>query len=161
PSSVGISVPSPYHLQLIVAAGKSRLTRSGARHRPLPGRVVPLRLFFWRAAPPPPRTRPAAGGALPRPPPPPPPAADRPCRVLALMLGNQPGDLGFEPIPAPRPGPWLAAGPLVEPGPGHPQRPAGHRGGNAVLLPLGGDERGHRYRPIASLTQRATLRLST
>ena len=32
---------------------------------------------------------------------------------------------------------------------------------DAVLLPLGGDQRGHRYRPIASLTQRATLRLST
>jgi hypothetical protein len=30
-----------------------------------------------------------------------------------------------------------------------------------VLIPLGGDQGGHRYRPIASLTQRATLRLST
>src|SRR5262249_17940606 len=49
PSPVGISVPSPYHLQLIFAAGKSRLTRSGARHRPFPGRVVPLRLCFRRA----------------------------------------------------------------------------------------------------------------
>src|SRR5262249_14319447 len=48
PSPVGISVPSPYHLQLIFAAGKSRLTRSGARHRPFPGPVVPLRLFFRR-----------------------------------------------------------------------------------------------------------------
>ena len=37
PSSVAISVPSPYHLRLICVAGKSRLTRSGARHRPLPG----------------------------------------------------------------------------------------------------------------------------
>ena len=27
-----------------------------------------------------------------------------------------------------------------------------------VLVPLGGDQGGHRYRPIASLTQRATLR---
>ena len=32
---------------------------------------------------------------------------------------------------------------------------------DAVLSPLGGDEGGHRYRPIASLTQRATERLST
>src|SRR3954451_351417 len=30
-----------------------------------------------------------------------------------------------------------------------------------MLLPLGGDEGGHRYRPIASSTQRATERLST
>ena len=40
PSPVPISDPSPYHLQLIFATGKSRLTRSGARHRPMPGRVV-------------------------------------------------------------------------------------------------------------------------
>src|SRR4030095_15042321 len=46
PSPVGISVPSPYHFWLILAAGKSRLTRSGARHRPLPRRVVPLRPFL-------------------------------------------------------------------------------------------------------------------
>src|SRR5690242_4069185 len=77
------------------------------------------------------------------------------------MLSEQPGDLGFEPVPALRPRPWPAAGLLVEPRPGHPQRPAGHRARDAVGLPLGGDERGHRYRPIASLTQRATLRLST
>jgi len=50
PSSVSISVPSPYHLTLMAAAGKSRLTRSGARHRPFPGRVVPLRRFLRRAA---------------------------------------------------------------------------------------------------------------
>jgi hypothetical protein len=50
PSSVQIPVPSPYHLQLIPAAPKSRLTRSGARHRPFPGRVAPLRLPFRRAA---------------------------------------------------------------------------------------------------------------
>jgi hypothetical protein len=49
---VQISVPSPYHLRLICAAGKSRRTRSGARHRPLPGRVVDLRMFFRRAASP-------------------------------------------------------------------------------------------------------------
>ena len=50
PSPVGISVPSPYYLTLTYCAGKSRLTRSGARHRPLPGRVVALRFFFRRAA---------------------------------------------------------------------------------------------------------------
>jgi hypothetical protein len=38
PSSVQISVPSPYHLRFTCCAGKSRLTRSGARQRPFPGR---------------------------------------------------------------------------------------------------------------------------
>jgi hypothetical protein len=50
PSPVGISVPSPYHLRLSCRAGKSRLTRSGARQRPFPGRVADLRLFLRRAA---------------------------------------------------------------------------------------------------------------
>ena len=50
PSSVQISVPSPYHFWLIFSAGKSRLIRSGARHRPFPGRVASLRRFFGRAA---------------------------------------------------------------------------------------------------------------
>ena len=49
PSSVTISVPSPYHLRFTVAAGKSRPIRSGARHRPRPGRVVLLRRFLTRA----------------------------------------------------------------------------------------------------------------
>src|SRR6516225_9552748 len=53
------------------------------------------------------------------------------------------------------------AGPLVIPGLGDPQRPAGHRVRDAVGVPLGGDEGSHRYLPIASFTQRATLRLST
>ena len=43
-------MPSPYHFWLILAAGKSRLTRSGACHRPRPGRVVVLRFFVRRAA---------------------------------------------------------------------------------------------------------------
>jgi hypothetical protein len=59
PSPVGISVPSPYHLRLTAAAPKSRRTRSGARHRPFPGRVPPLRLAFGRAARPIWRIRPA------------------------------------------------------------------------------------------------------
>jgi len=50
PSPVPVPVPSPYRLTLMAAAGKSRLTRSGARHRPFPGRVVPLRLRLGRAA---------------------------------------------------------------------------------------------------------------
>ena len=43
-------MPSPYHLRLICCAGKSRLTRSGARQRPFPGRVVDRRFFFRLAA---------------------------------------------------------------------------------------------------------------
>jgi hypothetical protein len=43
-------VPSPNHLRLIFSAGKSRFTRSGARQRPFPGRVVALRFFLLRAA---------------------------------------------------------------------------------------------------------------
>ncbi len=46
---MGISVSSPYYFRLIPATGKSRLTRSGARHR-RPGPVVDLRLFLRRAA---------------------------------------------------------------------------------------------------------------
>lgn len=49
PSPVGIAVPSPYHLWLIRSAPKSRLTRFGARQRPLPGRVVDLCRFLGRA----------------------------------------------------------------------------------------------------------------
>src|SRR3954463_3684558 len=37
PSSVTISVPSPYHLRSSWSAGKSRPIRSAARHRPGPG----------------------------------------------------------------------------------------------------------------------------
>src|SRR5262249_20240775 len=128
---------------------------------PPPRRVAALPPFL------PPRSRPPlahqrAAGVLP-----PPPArlaqvgGDPRRPVLALMLGEQAGDLGFEPIAALRPRRQRPAAPLVEPGPGHPQRPAGHHVRDAVIVPLGGDERGHRYRRIASLPQRATLRLST
>ena len=51
--------------------------------------------------------------------------------------------------------------PLVEPRRADPQRPARHRVRDLVLDPLGRDEPGHRYRPIASSTQRATERLRT
>jgi len=47
---VSISVPAPNHFWLSWPAAKSRLIRSGARHRPFPGRVVHLRLRFCRAA---------------------------------------------------------------------------------------------------------------
>src|SRR4051794_41209141 len=52
-----------------------------------------------------------------------------------------------------------AAPPLLEPRLADSQRPAGGRLRHPMLLPLGGDEGGHRYRPIASSTQRATERL--
>src|SRR5262249_47809427 len=61
-----------------------------------------------------------------------------------------------------RPRRELPVFPLVEPGLGHPQRPAADHLRDAVGIPLGSDERSHGYLlPIASLTQRATLRLST
>jgi len=50
PSPVTISVPSPYHRRLMPSAVNFRFTRSGARHRPRPGRVEALRFFFRRAA---------------------------------------------------------------------------------------------------------------
>src|SRR5690349_6468146 len=77
------------------------------------------------------------------------------------VRGEQPADLRGQRRPPRRPDRQHAILMLVKPGPGHPQRPAGQRGRNTMLIPLGGDQRGHRYRPIASLTQRATERLST
>src|SRR5690242_4711286 len=77
------------------------------------------------------------------------------------MLGEQAGHLGFEPVPALRPRSWRRVIPLVEPGLRNSQRPARGRLRDTVSFPLGGDQGGHRYRPIASLTQRATLRLRT
>ena len=50
PSSVVISVPSPNHFWFTACAVKSRPTRSGARHRSLPGRVSDRRRFLRRAA---------------------------------------------------------------------------------------------------------------
>jgi hypothetical protein len=49
PSAVSISVPSPNQRWLIRRAVKSRLTRSGACQRPLPGRVELRRRRFARA----------------------------------------------------------------------------------------------------------------
>src|SRR5262249_18702106 len=81
--------------------------------------------------------------------------------VLALTAGEQPRGLGLEPLPARGPRRQLPGPPLVEPGLAYSHPPPGHRVRHALRLPLGGDEPGHGYRPIASLTQRATLRLST
>src|SRR5947208_16285553 len=49
PSAVSISVPSPNQRWLIRRAVKSRLTRSGACQRPLPGRVELRRRRFASA----------------------------------------------------------------------------------------------------------------
>src|SRR4029077_19827377 len=81
--------------------------------------------------------------------------------VRAPVGGEQPPDLGRQCLPARGSRRERAVFPFVEPGPGHAQRPAGCRVRDLVPVPLGGDQGGHRYRPIASLTQRATLRLST
>src|SRR5205814_8758714 len=81
--------------------------------------------------------------------------------VLAAVQREQAAHLGFELLPPPRPRPWPGVLPPVEPGLGHAQRPAGHRVRDLVIVPLSCDQCGHRYRPIASFTQRATLRLST
>ena len=71
--------------------------------------------------------------------------------VLALALIEQPRDLGFEPLPPRCPRRQLPAPPLVKPGLGHSQRPAGHRLRDTVTVPLGSDEPGHGYLlPIAS-----------
>src|SRR4051794_1329928 len=77
------------------------------------------------------------------------------------MRREQPGDLHRQPGASGMPRRRIAVPPLVEPRRADPQRPT--RGGvrDLVLLPLGDDELGHRYRPIASSTQRATERLST
>src|SRR5580700_686349 len=81
--------------------------------------------------------------------------------VRAPVRGEQPPDLSRQGLPAGGPRRERPVFVLAEPGPGHSQCPAGHRMRNPVLVPLGGDQGGHRYRPIASLTQRATLRLRT
>src|SRR5262249_14398472 len=81
--------------------------------------------------------------------------------VLALMPHEQPLHFCGQPLAVLSLGRQPPTGPLVTPGAGHPQRPARHRGRDAVPRPLGSNETGHHYRPIASFTQRATERLST
>src|SRR5512142_887840 len=78
------------------------------------------------------------------------------------MRLKQPPDLGFQPLPARPPRRFIPVPPLVKPRLGHAQRLARHRLRDAVICPLSCDEPGHGYLlPIASLTQRATLRLRT
>src|SRR4051812_21394257 len=77
------------------------------------------------------------------------------------MLGEQPADRDLQLLPPRvlrRP---VAIAPFVEPRRADRQRPARGRMRDLMLGPLGGDELGHGYRPIASFTQRATERLST
>src|SRR3954454_19031129 len=81
--------------------------------------------------------------------------------VSTVMLGEQPGDLGGQRDPAGVLRRGVAVPPLVEPRLADAQRPTGGCVRHLMLLPLGGDKGGHRYRPIASSTQRATERLST
>ena len=81
--------------------------------------------------------------------------------VAAAMRGEQPADRDRQLLPPGVPRRGSPCAPLVEPGLADPQRPARGRMRNLMLGPLGGDEPGHRYRPIASFTQRATERLST
>src|SRR3954447_24685460 len=77
------------------------------------------------------------------------------------MLGEQSGDLGGQADPPGMPRGGITVPPLVEPRRADLQCPARGRVRHLMLLPLGGDKGGHRYRPIASSTQRATERLST
>src|SRR5664279_4666277 len=81
--------------------------------------------------------------------------------VGAPVLEEQRRDQLAQPPPAGPANAGIPTAPCVEPGWGDPQRTAADRDRDLVLRPLGVDELGHRYLPIASLTQRATERLST
>ena len=162
PSPVGISVPSPYHLRLIPAAGKSRFTRYGARHRPFPCRVVCLRPFRpGRAARPCSRIRPATVFWLTRQPASRSAAVTRGAPSLPSRAANSRATSALSRCRRAARG-GSSPPPTCKTTPGTPPAPAGHRLRDAVLFPLGSDERGHGYLlPIASETQRATLRLRT
>src|SRR5207248_39836 len=85
-----------------------------------------------------------------------------PRRPVGAPVGlEQPPDLSCQRLFARCPRRELGVIPLAGPGPGYSQGPAGHCMRDVMLVPLGGDQGGHRYRPIASLTQRATERLRT
>src|SRR6185437_13740654 len=81
------------------------------------------------------------------------------------MLGEPPPDRNLQLFATRAAGRGVAVldhlAPLVEPRLADPQHPAAERVRHPVIIPLGSDESGHGYRPIASLTQRATERLST
>src|SRR4051794_19831582 len=69
--------------------------------------------------------------------------------VAAPVGGEQPADLDPEPGPAGVLRRGVPVRPLVEPGLADAQRPTRGRVWDPVFLPLGGDEGGHGYRPIA------------
>jgi hypothetical protein len=68
------------------------------------------------------------------------------------VRGEQPGNLGGQLLAPGMLQRGVAVAPLVEPRLADLQRAARGRERDAVLLPLGDDERGHLYLPIASLT---------
>src|SRR4029450_6461227 len=77
------------------------------------------------------------------------------------MLREQSGDLDLQGGAASVLRRRIAVPPLVEPRLADLQAPARGRVRDPVLLPLGDDELGRGYRPIASSPQRATDRLRT
>ena len=77
------------------------------------------------------------------------------------MRGEQPADLDRQLLAAGVPRRGVPVAPLVEPRRADPQRPAAVACGIPCSALWAAMNRGHRYRPIASSTQRATERLST
>src|SRR4029453_5348401 len=101
-------------------------------------------------------------GVLPHPPPRIAQIVGDPRRTeLAVVRSEQLPDRDRQLLAPGSPRRRVTVAPLVEPGLGHAQRPAGRGMRNPVLDPLGCDEPRHGYRLIASSTQRAALRLST
>jgi len=92
PSPVTISVPSPNHFRLTAPARKSRPTRSGARHRPFPGRVADYRQLGI-LPPQPHQLGPLIPAQLPVPGVPPPPVRIHPVAQRALVDTQLPGHL--------------------------------------------------------------------
>jgi hypothetical protein len=128
------------------------LTRSGARQRPLPGRVVDRRFFFRLAARPCSRMRAATVFVLTAR-----PASRRSAvirgdpQVPRCALNRRRTSAASASLRAARSGsrPFIH---LQDQDRDTPSAPAGGRVRDLVLIPLGGDQGGHRYRPIASLT---------
>jgi hypothetical protein len=124
-------------------AGKSRPARPGARQLPLDGRVVDWRFFAHRTARCS-RSTAATVFSLTR---------HLSSRGSAVIRGEpylpscalkQPLHSGFQPSAALHPRPQPAVLMLVEPGPGHSQRPARDRNRDVIGSP-GSDQRGHRH----------------
>ena len=77
------------------------------------------------------------------------------------MLREQPADLDLQLLSAGVPGRGVTMLATCRTSLADPQRSTRGRVRDPVVVPLGDDELGHGYRPIASSTQRATERLST